>query len=70
LQLKIKLTSEGSLWQPPNDHVITEHNYGRRVYPQGWKKEASTRALLAGNVKQLQEIRLNEDLLLKICRKP
>jgi uncharacterized protein YlxP (DUF503 family) len=24
------------------------------------------RALLAGNVKQLQEIRLNEDLLLKI----
>jgi hypothetical protein len=26
----------------------------------------NTRALLAGNVKQLQEIRLNEDLLLKI----
>jgi hypothetical protein len=30
------------------------------------EKEASTRALLAGNVKQLQEIPLNEDLLLKI----
>jgi hypothetical protein len=26
----------------------------------------NTRALLTGNVKQLQEIRLNEDLLLKI----
>jgi hypothetical protein len=33
---------------------------------QGWKKLASMRALLAGNVKQLQEIRLNEDLLSKI----
>ena len=31
---------------------------------------ARRRALLAGNVKQLQEIRLNEDLLLKILRKP
>jgi hypothetical protein len=30
------------------------------------EKYASTRALLAGNVEQLQEIRLNEDLLLKI----
>jgi hypothetical protein len=29
---------------------------------QRWKKR---RAVLAGNVKQLQEIRLNEDLLLK-----
>jgi hypothetical protein len=28
--------------------------------------EASTRAYLTENVKQLQEIRLNEDLLLKI----
>jgi hypothetical protein len=33
---------------------------------QGWKKWATSRALLAGNVKQLQEIPLNEDLLLKI----
>jgi hypothetical protein len=33
---------------------------------QGWRKWASTRALLAGHVEQLQEIRLNEDLLLKI----
>jgi hypothetical protein len=30
----------------------------------------STRALLAGNVQQLQEIHLNEDLLSKIWRKP
>jgi hypothetical protein len=34
--------------------------------PPGVEKLASMRALLAGNVKQLQEICLNEDLLLKI----
>jgi hypothetical protein len=36
------------------------------MYLQGRRKLASMRALLAGNVKQLQEICLNEDLLLKI----
>jgi hypothetical protein len=37
-----------------------------RGHIQGWKKKASKRALLAGNVKQLQEICLNEDFLMKI----
>jgi hypothetical protein len=36
-----------------------------RVNCQGLEN-TSTRALLAGNIKQLQEIRLNEDLLLKV----
>jgi hypothetical protein len=35
----------------------------KHTHYQGWKNR---RALLAGNVKQLQEIRLNADLLLKI----
>jgi hypothetical protein len=43
---------------------MSEHSLD--LYSERWEKKASTRALLAGNVKQLQEIRLNEDLLLKI----
>jgi hypothetical protein len=36
------------------------------IYPSGVEKIDEPRALLAGNVKQLQEIPLNDDLLLKI----
>ena len=38
----------------------------RELYELIFKGGKNRRALLAGNVKQLQEIRLNEDLLLKI----
>ena len=52
-------------WLTANCEMVTCENVSKmkKMLFRGGK---NTRAMLAGNVKQLQEIRLKEDLLLKI----